>query len=87
MELDKAEKVMYQKKCYGSRKINDQGQALNENHLIEKQIRNLVPGQLIIFGRLDKNNGQSNNRFVVKTDGMIRWKPHTENFIWNNLGK
>lgn len=78
---------MYQKKCYSSRKINDQGQALNENHLIEKRIRNLVPGQLIIFGKLDKNNGQSNNRFVVKTGGMIRWKPHTENFIWNNLGK
>ena len=87
LELDKQQKILYQKKCYGSSIINDQQQTLNENHLIEKQIRHLVPGQLIIFGKLDKSNGRSENRLVVKTSGIIRWKPTLENFVWNNLGK
>lgn len=87
LELDKQRKILYQKKCFGNPIINGQRQTLNENHLIEKQIRHLVPGQLIIFGKLDKNNGQSENRLVVKTSGIIRWKPSVENFVWNNLGK
>jgi hypothetical protein len=87
LELDKQQKILYQKKCFSNPIINVQQQTLNENHLIEKQIRHLVPGQLIIFGKLDKNNGQSENRLVVKTSGIIRWKPSVENFVWNNLGK
>lgn len=87
LELGKQEKIHYQKKCFNNPIINDQQQTLNENHLIEKQIRHLVPGQLIIFGKLDKNNGRSGNRLVVKTSGIVRWKPKVENFVWNNLGK
>lgn len=82
LELGKDEKILYQKKCY----TNDQGQMLNVNHLIEKQMRNLVPGQLIMFGRVEASNGQSKNRLVVKTSGIVRWQPHVENFVWNNLG-
>lgn len=59
---------------------------LNANHLIEKQMRSLVPGQLIMFGKLERSDGQSKNRLVVKTNGIVRWKPHVENFVWNNLG-
>lgn len=87
LELDREHKILYRKKCFNNPEINDQGEMLDENHLIEKQVRYLLPGQLIIFGKLDNNNGQSRNRFVVKTSAMIRWSSHVENFIWNNLGK
>lgn len=88
LELDKQRKILYQKKCFNNPNINgQQQQTLNENHLIEKQIRHLVPGQLIIFGKLDKNNGRSENHLIVKTSGIIRWKASLENFVWNNLGK
>jgi hypothetical protein len=86
LELEKDEKIRYQKKCFNNPKINDHGQMLNENHLIEKQIRNLVPGQLIMFGRLETSDGQSKNHLVVKTSGIVRWTSHVENFVWNNLG-
>lgn len=87
LELDKEQKILYHKKCFNNPEINDQGRMLDENHLIEKQVRYLLPDQLIVFGRLDNSNGQSRNRFVVKTSAMIRWSAQVENFIWNNLGK
>lgn len=89
LELDKEEKIAYQKKCFSNPQINKQGQMLNENHLIEQQIRYLLPGQLIIFGKLDNNNnnGRSKNHFVVKTSGIVRGGLDVESFVWNNLGK
>lgn len=88
LELEHQQRILYQRKCYGNSEINNQGRRLNENHLIEKQIRALVPGQLIIFAKLDKSNFRTTrNRLIVKTNGIVRWKPHVENFVWNNLGK
>lgn len=45
-------------------------------------MRQIVPGQLIIFAKLDRSN-----RLTIKTNGIIQWKPNVENFLWNNLGK
>lgn len=87
LELEQQHKVLYQRKCYANEKINIEGQRLNENHLIEKQIHHLAPGQLIIFGKLDKRNSRARNRLIIKTNGIVRWHPHVENFVWNNLGK
>lgn len=87
LELEQQQKVLYQRKCYANEKINNQGQRLNENHLIEKQIHHLAPGHLIIFGKLDKTNSPTRNRLIIKTNGIVRWHPHVENFVWNNLGK
>lgn len=87
LELGKQEEMLFRKKCFNNPTVNDRQQTLNVNHLIEKQVRHLVPGQLIIFGKLDKNNGQSENRLVIKTNGIVRWQPTIENFVWNNLGK
>ncbi|CRL02396.1 CLUMA_CG015399, isoform A [Clunio marinus] len=84
--LGQSDKIQYQKKCYSNQSINEQLQILNENHLIERQIRTVVPGQLILFGKLDQKNGQSRQRLVAKTSGIVRWNSHLENFIWNNLG-
>lgn len=87
LKLDTNRKHLYQKKCFDNAKINSEGQTLNEKHLIEKQMRKFVPGQLIIFGQLDEQEEQSKIRFAAETSGIVQWKPQTENFIWNNLGK
>lgn len=87
LELEQQQKVLYQRKCYANEKINNQGQRLNENHLIEQQIHRLAPGQLIIFGKLDKSSSPTRNRLIIKTNGIVRWHSHVENFVWNNLGK
>lgn len=63
-----------------------QGQPMNDNHLIEKQLRHLVPGQLIIFGKLDKYKAKSKNHLMVKTNGIIQWTSSVETFLWNHLG-
>jgi len=84
--LSRQHRILYQRKCYGNSEINNQGQRLNENHLIEKQIRSVVPGLLIIFAKMDKSSS-TRNRLIVKTNGIVGWKPHVENFVWNNLGK
>ncbi|KAG5681917.1 hypothetical protein PVAND_011321 [Polypedilum vanderplanki] len=86
LELENQQRELYQQKCYSNSKFNIQGQLLNENHLIEKQIRKLLPGQLLIFAKLDTSNFSQRNRLIVKTNGVVRWKPQVENFVWNNLG-
>lgn len=60
---------------------------MNDNHLIEKQLRHLVPGQLIIFAKLDKYKSNSKNHLMVKTNGIIQWTSSVEAFLWNHLGK
>lgn len=88
LELERQQRTLYQQKCYNNPKINNQGRRLNENHLIEKQMRYLVPGHLIIFATLGKSNSASKSRIIiVKTNGIVRWKPSVENYVWNNLGK
>lgn len=78
LELGKSEKILFQKKCFNNQNINEERQKMNENRLIEQQMRPLVPGQLIMFGKLDQNNGQSKSRLIVKRaasfDGNHIWK-------------
>jgi hypothetical protein len=52
----------------------------NENHLVEQQLRRLVPGQLVIFATLDKNT------LVVKADQIRKWDLSIEDILWNRLG-
>lgn len=82
LALGKSDKILFQRKCFGNAAINNESQIINENHLIENQIRQIVPGQLIIFAKLDHAN-----RLTVKTNGIMQWKPTIESFLWNNLGK
>ncbi|CAO1390490.1 unnamed protein product [Diamesa hyperborea] len=86
LELEKQQKILYKRKCFNNHNINMQGQPMNDNHLIEKQLRHLVPGQLIIFGKLDKYKAKSKNHLMVKTNGIIQWTSSVETFLWNHLG-
>jgi hypothetical protein len=80
--LGKTDIITFQRKCFGNLSVNKQNQTMNENFLIEMQMRKIVPGKLIVFAKQDKHN-----RLAIKTNGIFPWNTNIENFLWNNLGK
>lgn len=60
-------------------------------HCYDNKILKQLPGQLIVFGRINTNN--NNNNFTNKTqililpNGLIPWSQEIENEIWKKLGK
>lgn len=78
--MSKEQKTAFKRRCFNNDAINVNNILFNENHLVEQQLRRLVPGQLVIFATLDKNT------LVVKADQIRKWDLSIEDFLWNHLG-
>jgi hypothetical protein len=61
----------HRKTCYDANK-----------NIKDNNLHHILPGQLIVFGRLDNKND-----LLVQTNGLVEWSLDIENLIWNYLGK